>query len=184
MRVLYLFFSIKLRKFWHTARLSRTNRHKVIKSENSPFFWPTLYSVKTTGAVCVVRMKPPVRRSTINCVLRSRVLWTPIAADTPIHGAVNAGGRRDDPVRAVGHRRSGGIRATAPAVLSQHRRNRHLLRRRQPRQLRQRLTQVAARGTRAPAFLPPTIHTRWAKNVGPPTASWHNSVKSYAHTPV
>ena len=37
------FFSIKLRKFWHTARLSRTNRHKVIKSENSPVFWPTLY---------------------------------------------------------------------------------------------------------------------------------------------
>ena len=32
------FFSIKLRKFWHTARLSRTNRHKVIKSENSPGF--------------------------------------------------------------------------------------------------------------------------------------------------
>ena len=40
MRVLYLFFSIKFRKFWHTARLSRTNRHKVIKSENSPFFGP------------------------------------------------------------------------------------------------------------------------------------------------
>jgi len=39
-----LFFSIKLRKFWHTARLSRTNRHKVIKSENSPVFWPTLYN--------------------------------------------------------------------------------------------------------------------------------------------
>ena len=39
MRVLYL-FSIKLRKFWHTARLSRTNHHKVIKSENSPFFGP------------------------------------------------------------------------------------------------------------------------------------------------
>jgi len=39
MRVLYL-FSIKFRKFWHTARLSRTNRHKVIKSENSPFFGP------------------------------------------------------------------------------------------------------------------------------------------------
>ena len=35
------FFSIKLRKFWHTPRLSRTNRHKVIKSENSPVFWPT-----------------------------------------------------------------------------------------------------------------------------------------------
>jgi len=35
------FFSIKFRKFWHTARLSRTNRHKVIKSENSPVFWPT-----------------------------------------------------------------------------------------------------------------------------------------------
>ena len=34
------FFSIKLRKFWHTARLSRTNHHKVIKSENSPFFGP------------------------------------------------------------------------------------------------------------------------------------------------
>ena len=40
MRVLYLFFSIKFRKFWHTARLSRTNRHKVIKCENNPFFGP------------------------------------------------------------------------------------------------------------------------------------------------
>ena len=40
------FFSIKLRKFWHTARLSRTNRHKVIKSEKqSGFFLPTLYIV-------------------------------------------------------------------------------------------------------------------------------------------
>ena len=47
------FFSIKFRKFWHTARLSRTNRHKVIKSENSPVFlahpvynfsWNVLYA--------------------------------------------------------------------------------------------------------------------------------------------
>ena len=38
------FFWIKFRKIWHTARLSRTNRHKVIKSEKqSGFFWPTLY---------------------------------------------------------------------------------------------------------------------------------------------
>ena len=32
------FFSVKFPKFWHTACLSRTNRHKVIKSENSPVF--------------------------------------------------------------------------------------------------------------------------------------------------
>ena len=32
------FFSIKLRKFWHTVRLSRTNRHKVIKSEKQSGF--------------------------------------------------------------------------------------------------------------------------------------------------
>jgi len=39
------FFSIKLRKFWHTARLSRTNRHKVIKSEKqSGFFAHPVYS--------------------------------------------------------------------------------------------------------------------------------------------
>jgi len=41
------FFSIKLWKFWHTARLSRTNRHKVIKSENSPVFF---------GPPCIVRV--------------------------------------------------------------------------------------------------------------------------------
>ena len=35
------FFSIKFRKFWHTARFSTTNRHKVIKSEKqSGFFGP------------------------------------------------------------------------------------------------------------------------------------------------
>ena len=42
-----IFFSIKFRKFWHTARLSRTNRHNVIKSEKQsgflahPAFLPT-----------------------------------------------------------------------------------------------------------------------------------------------
>ena len=38
-------------KFWHTARLFRTNRHKVIKSENSPVFWPTLYLLTYLYAV-------------------------------------------------------------------------------------------------------------------------------------
>jgi len=37
------FFLHKIAKIF-TYCLSRTNRHKVIKSENSPFFWPTLYS--------------------------------------------------------------------------------------------------------------------------------------------
>jgi len=45
------FFSIKFRKFWHTARLSRTNRHEVIKSENSLVFWATLY-IATLWTVC------------------------------------------------------------------------------------------------------------------------------------
>ena len=47
------FFSIKLRKFWHTARLSRTNRYKVIKSENSPVFLAhPVYLVFDTISVC------------------------------------------------------------------------------------------------------------------------------------
>ena len=39
------FFSIKFGKFWHTAHLSRTNRHKVIKSENSPVFLAHMFAI-------------------------------------------------------------------------------------------------------------------------------------------
>ena len=41
------FFSIKFRKFWHDARLSRTNRHIVVKSENSPVFFGPPVWIKT-----------------------------------------------------------------------------------------------------------------------------------------
>jgi len=69
------FFSIKLRKLWHTARLSRTNRHKVIKSEKqSGFFWPTVYilllkqkTVSGSGITWVVCKSAP----------RSRQITTP-----------------------------------------------------------------------------------------------------------
>jgi len=64
------FFSIKFRKFWHTARLSRTNRHKVIKSENSPVFWPTLYIYRPTHPFRVSYR----RRS---CFFQLCEIWSP-----------------------------------------------------------------------------------------------------------
>jgi len=41
-----------MRKFWHTARLSKTNRHKVIKSEKqSVFLAHTVVAVKQLKVV-------------------------------------------------------------------------------------------------------------------------------------
>jgi len=52
-------FSIKLRKFWHTARLSRTNRHKVIKSEKQSGFFlahPVHVHFCTFCKVCTLQL--------------------------------------------------------------------------------------------------------------------------------
>ena len=59
------FFSIKLRKFWHTARLSRTNRHKVIKSEKQSGFL----------AYPVVDRNPRLIQSSL-CPRKSAPEWT------------------------------------------------------------------------------------------------------------
>ena len=54
------FLSIKLRKLGHTARLSRTNRHKVIKSETQSVFWPTLYIICIKYSVKIRRVFPEI----------------------------------------------------------------------------------------------------------------------------
>ena len=61
------FFSIKLRKFWHTARLSRTNRHKVIKSEKqSVFLAHPVYTATVKSVYRVLQYSEEERNKLIN----------------------------------------------------------------------------------------------------------------------
>jgi len=81
------FFSIKLRKFWHTARLSRTNRHKVIKSEKQSGF--LAHPVYLLTNYTHILLRPVAICSCVYCTVYLAVL-RPLTVTMHLNGENNS----------------------------------------------------------------------------------------------